>query len=124
MTIVYYINNTQTSLFQSLSEESVSSPRAKSPDSKRRDFNRAHKSGHPGKLWWESSGEGDSASTDVVQSWFKTPTVKEEDEETDEDGNLQATKSDPNDKQFKQPQADTNVSVTISKDSLDCGGQL
>jgi hypothetical protein len=75
------------------------------------------------KPWWESSAEDESASTDAIQSWFKTPTVKEEDEIL-EDEEQQATKKNPDEGQFKQPPSDLGVSVTMSKDSLDDGGRL
>lgn len=66
-------------IFQSLSEESLSSPRTKSPGAKRRELSRGQKAALTStKPWWESSAEDDPASVDVAQSWFKEPTVKEE----------------------------------------------
>lgn len=101
----------------------MSSPRAKSPDYKRKDFSRTQKPGTSSKPWWESSVENDSTSKDAIQSWFKTPTVKEEDE-IPEDEHEQATKGSPDKGKDSQRDGDLGVSVTMSKDSLDEAGEF
>ncbi|XP_028411147.1 centrosomal protein of 162 kDa-like isoform X2 [Dendronephthya gigantea] len=112
-------------LNESLSEESLSSPRTKSPGTKRQDLNRGQKAPLKStKPWWDSSVEDDPKSTDVAQSWFKTPTVKEEVEipEDDEPELHQAKTAGSNQDYggFRQdPPVDPGVSVTMSKDSLD-----
>ena len=102
----------------------MSSPRAKSPDYKRKDFNRTQKPGASSKPWWESSAEDDLVSKDGIQSWFKTSTVQEEDENL-EDEHLKTNKESPKTLgKANQHEQDLGVSVTMSKDSLDDAGEF